>query len=199
VGISKKTWSLAYFCLADNDLIVHAFSKLGELKMDEDQLPPEVYLLEAFVCRVYSAGQSSVSSLAELRWQLYKKRNLEAENLPPTRAILVPHIMRTNYTSMRDKAYITQHPLLPPLEESGWMKQDGDSDSTYKPITCTALPAPESVLHFVKCGCKTGCQGKSSCSCAKNRLKCTALCKCEGCSNSVVESYRVVEEEDLNI
>jgi hypothetical protein len=34
VGISKRTWSVKYFCLADDDPIIHAFSMLGELKID---------------------------------------------------------------------------------------------------------------------------------------------------------------------
>ena len=40
--------------------------------------------------------------------------------LPPTRAALLPHIIRANYVTMRDKSYLTDYPELPPIEENGW-------------------------------------------------------------------------------
>jgi len=64
---------------------------------------PERYRpLERFVCRVYSAN-SNLDTLPKLRWELFWHKNLEGEKLPPTRGTLLPHILCTNYISIRDK------------------------------------------------------------------------------------------------
>lgn len=45
-------------------------------------------------------------------------------------------------------------------------------------------PAPQKLLKTISCKCKKGCMG--NCSCRKNGLQCTVLCKeCEGrsCEN----------------
>ena len=52
----------------------------------------------------------------------------------------------------------------------------------------TQLPAPESVLHLVKCGCKKQCRYER-CSCRKASLNCSDICGCSGdgeeaCENS---------------
>ena len=52
----------------------------------------------------------------------------------------------------------------------------------------TQLPAPESVLHLVKCGCKKRCRS-GRCSCRKAGLNCSDICDCTGdgegaCENS---------------
>ena len=69
------------------------------------------------------------------------------------------------------------HPNLPPLDVSGWRK----NDTEFTPITCLIGPAPTEVLELVKCNCTTGC-ADARCSCVKNELNCTPLCKCYGTS-----------------
>jgi len=112
---------------------------------------------------------------------MFRSKNLEGEMLPPTRAALVPHIARANYTAVRDKSYITSCPVLPPVDQSGWNLENG----VYVPVRCLVPPATRAVLELNKCGCKAGCTGK--CSCCSNGLPCIPLCKCYGgnCSNSV--------------
>ena len=90
--------------------------------------------------------------------------------LPPTRTTLMPNIVRTNFICMRDKSYISPNPYLPPLEENGWLLHEG----VYIPLKYLC-PAPRAVIELVKCGCQTLCKG--TCSCAKNKLSCTPLCK----------------------
>jgi len=74
--------------------------------------------------------------------------------LPPTRAALMPHIARANYTAVRDKSYITSCPVLPPIDQSGWNLENG----VYVLVRCLVPPAPRAVLELTKCGCRLGVQ-----------------------------------------
>ncbi len=134
------------------------------------------------MCLVYSS--TGTKSLPSLRWDLFQSKNLEGEMLPPTRAALLPHIIRANYITMRDKSYKTNCPNLPRIEENGWNLDNGK----YVPVMCLSPPAPRAVLDLVKCGCKDGCKGR--CGCLNNNLPCTSLCKCFGrdCANVIRES-----------
>jgi len=92
--------------------------------------------LEEFVCRVYcSTGPTTIPALA---WHMLRKKNIEGEMLPSTRAALLPHIKRTNYMAMRDKSYITNCPVLPAIEQNGFVIDE----RTYVPVKCITLPAP---------------------------------------------------------
>ena len=71
--------------------------------------------------------------------------------LPPTQAALLPHIIRANYVTMRDKSYLTDCPELLPIEENGWNLLES---GCYIPVKCLALPAPKAALKLIKCGCK---------------------------------------------
>ena len=51
---------------------------------------------------------------------MFQSRNIEGEMLPPTRAALLPHIIRVNYIAMRDKSYVTQSTDLLVIEANGW-------------------------------------------------------------------------------
>ena len=121
-------------------------------------------------------------------------KNLEGEMLPPTRAALLPHITRANYIAMRDKSYTTNCPTLLPIEENGWSAKEGSR--LYVPTRCLILPAPRAVIELTKCGCKAGCKGW--CSCCKNGLPCTPLCKCYGadCGNMIAKNIDVDDEVD---
>lgn len=181
----KKTWINAYLKLDDDDPAISCFKELGEGSIPSElvngELPALVKTLEPFVCRVYSS--TGPTTLPSLRWELFRSKNLEGEMLPPTRAVLLPHILRANYVTMRDKSYQTNCPELPPIEENGWTSENG----MYVPVRCLVLPAPRAVLELIKCGCKAGCKGR--CSCSNNDLPCTPLCKCYGgdCANTIRE------------
>ena len=183
VGISKQRWCDEFMKLPDDSPVLEAFSRMGEVdiqgELDNEELPSNVAAVEAFVCTVYSAN--GPKSLPGLRWELFRTKNREGEMLPPTRASLLPHIIRANYISRRDKSYIAVRPVLPPIEQNGWDLQDG----LYTPVMCLCLPAPKAVIELTKCGCKkTGCIG--NCNCYKNTLPCTPMCKCneDTCQNS---------------
>ena len=141
------------------------------------------------MCSVYAPN--GPKTLPELRWELFRTRNLEGELLPPTRASLLPHIKRCYFISRRDKSYISVRPVLPPIEQNGWNLADG----LYTPVMCLSLPAPKAVIELVKCGCKTGgCV--ENCSCWRNKVPCTPMCKCNPdlCDNSSTSSNRNTED-----
>ena len=100
---------------------IKSFQDLGVDQIPQqlnNDLPPQVKGLEAFVCQVYSS--SGLTAIPALRWELFRSKNLEREMLPPTRAALLPHLMTANYTAMRDKIYPIRCPNLPPVEQNGW-------------------------------------------------------------------------------
>lgn len=98
------------------------------------------------VCNVYSE-QSHTDTLPKLRRELFPKKTLEGERLPPTRGTLLPHILRASYMSMRDKSFTSSVPNLPPLELNGWQVSPAGG---YLPVKCLENPDPEAVLE-VKC------------------------------------------------
>ena len=103
VGITKKTWVKAYMALNDDHPAIDCFRELGEgliqNQLANGELPSQVKELEKFVCQVYC--KAGPTTLPELRWELFRSRNLEGEMLPPTRASLLPHITRANFMAMR--------------------------------------------------------------------------------------------------
>ena len=76
-------------------------------------------------------------------------------------------------------------------EEWGWTLQNG----RLFPDTTPFPPAPERLIHVIKCSCKTNYDFKG-CSCRKHGLECSVSCgHCRGvsCSNS----GEAQETEDL--
>ncbi|CAB3980183.1 Hypothetical predicted protein [Paramuricea clavata] len=190
VGITKKTWVGAYMELDKDDPSINCFWELGEgpipTELVDNELPAQVKDLEQFVCRVYCS--KGPKTLPALRWTLFRSKYLEGEMLPPTRAALLPHIVR----AMCDKSYPLNCPSLPPIEENGWSLDEG----VYVPVRCLTPPAPQAVIELTKCSCKTECKGR--CSCFKNGLPCTPLCKCYvgNCTNVIKDEDNRQEDYD---
>jgi hypothetical protein len=180
VGVSKKRLVTAFLLSEDKDLI-EAFTSLGSIDMTpETVLETVLDPIEKFVHSVYGGN----------RWTLFRSRNLQAENLPPTRASLKPHICRTNYATKVGKSYVKWEPELPSPVGHGWRDEDGK----LSPVTCLLPPAPAAVMELVKCSCKAVvCKG--NCSCSKNGLKCTSLC---GCKCRVVDQDLHYEQDQTD-
>ena len=127
MGISKRAWISAYLKLPEDDPAVNIFSSFGHhiipSEMENDALPQPVDALETFAFRMYCANGPTV--ISALRWEMLRSKNMEGEMLPPTRSALLPHAMRANYMSMRDKSYIRRFSSLPRVEESGWILEKG--------------------------------------------------------------------------
>ena len=171
------------------------FSRWGRvysiLVMQHPQFLVAYNLFERFLCSVYSPS-ATAKRIPELRWELFRRKNLDGEKLPPTIGTLIPHIQRANYMSMRDKSYRSPHPVLPDIINHGWTM---NQEERLTPLMCLNKPAPIAVLDLIKCGCQTKCKGR--CSCHKNSLPCTPLCKCYGLRFCIhTPDYRQVDDDD---
>ena len=114
VGNQKLTWCKRFLALDDDDPIITALINLGKSSIpmsltDDGELPEELRPLERFVCMAYCTtlvpAPEYPLTIPKLRWHLFRTKNAEGENLPPTRGVLLPHITRANYIAMRDKSY----------------------------------------------------------------------------------------------
>ena len=135
--------------------------------------PPNIMQeLERFVCVLYD---STKTSLKDLRWHLYSRKQAEGENLPPTMGALTEHIKRAHYMALIFKRNLQSIQDLPSPDLYGW-RYDEDR-GVYEPIMTLILPAPSAIINLVKCNCKKGCSLKG-CSCRKSFIGCTELCGC---------------------
>ena len=163
-----------------DDEILDALAMLGS----DNDLPTDAWSqLERFVCILYRSKIHT--KVNELRWFLYSNRAAEGENLPPTSGSLHLHIQRAHYVSMIWRQATKNHPSLPGPSAFGWTFDAGSSH--YSPVRCLNPPAPEAILHLIKCGCKCGCEGR--CSCRKNNIPCTEFCGCWffSCNNKAIQ------------
>lgn len=189
-GIGKRRWIQTYLSLSDSDPAIQFFTSLGTSSIPkeliDDELPNQVKPVEKLLCSLYI---KDVADIPDARWELFRSKNKEGEQLPPTRAALLPHIQRVNYVCFRDKSYVKAHQDLPAREHFGWEKLH----ESFQPTTSLNLPAPKAVMELVKCGCKTNCK-YINCSCKKNNLVCTPLCGCIDCANW--QDYNVLDTTD---
>eukprot|EP00117_Sycon_ciliatum_P042148 scpid93812/ scgid30702/ len=56
--------------------------------------------------------------------------------------------------------------------------------------------APRDILKLASCGCKTGCTSRQ-CSCKRESLACTDLCKCQRCSNPLNSTDEPSEADEM--
>ena len=77
------------------------------------------------ICLLSVLRRWGITTLSELRWEVFRSRNLEGEMLPPNRASLLSHTTRAIFMAMRDKSYTTSCLDLPPIKENGWCKHQG--------------------------------------------------------------------------
>ena len=153
------------------------------LGSDNDLPTDACFQLERFVCILYRS--KIYTKVNELRCFLYSNRATEAENFPPTSGSLDLHIRRVHYVSMIWRKITENHPCLPGPAEFSWTFDEHLSH--FSPVRCLNPPAPEAVLHLIKCGCKRGCEGR--CSCRKNNIPCTEVCGCWlfSCNNKAIQ------------
>ena len=149
VGISKKSWCKFYFTLDDDDFILNSFDALGSLSPHQCCLDANgeftdlVKPLETFTCLAYDP--EGPSTLPDSRFNLWNTKNCEAENLPPCRATLAPHIQRTNFVCMLYKSYHYTHPDLPDLLENGWTRDK--KTEALLPDNCLNPPCSLDILR----------------------------------------------------
>ena len=162
------------------------FGNLGKTVALSTQLKNGLY---GFVCHLY--GFDGCSDVNSVRYQMFKGGKYVEELLPPNQDSLDNHISRANYQS-----YIWRHAVqpilsLPNICDHGWkIDEEGNIAINWMSLA----PAPDSVLEFVNCKCKKGCQN-NRCSCVKATMTCSNLCKCTGCRNNAKESTNNSESD----
>ena len=109
---------------------------------------------------------------------------MQADGLPLTRDALEPAILRAHYQAMvwYNDIVANSEPQQP--QEYGWSLDGGN----FNAVMTSLSPAPDAVVHLVKCSCtKTNCS-TNRCKCKNNGLQCTELRNCtmdrDSCENA---------------
>ena len=168
------------------DLISHGGAKGQEARRamieigKSFQLSEEaLQLMEQFTCALY--GRPQAGSINTVRYELFCRGKSSSSQLPPCQDALMRHARRANHQagiwrrSLQGSASVP----LPHADKQGWLLCDSKLDVDWLGLP----PAPQSLLEFVSCGCKKGCESRA-CSCLKQGLKCTDACRCsDECCN----------------
>ena len=112
---------------------------------------------------------------------------IDPAKLPPTQGAVIEHMFRVYFQCTVLKK-LSESVLDP--SEWGWLQDNG----IYTPLKSADNCAPEDILQFIRCKCKTKCTSKA-CSCRKNGLKCVLTCtNCRGeCENNeVIFSHKYI-------
>ena len=135
---------------------------------------------KTFFAKLYGGKQMRITSMNELRFQLFTSRKAKApaiKKLPPSDEALEQHLMRAHLQTMIWRAADQQGPPAVSFEITnfGWKVSDGIPH----PITTLANIAPYELMQVVSCTCKVNnpCSRKN-CSCAAAAVSCTNYCKC---------------------
>jgi hypothetical protein len=87
--------------------------------------------------------------------------------------------------------------MAPDITNHGWAVANNMVSIVWMDLP----PAPDGVLENVHCGCKSGCSN-NRCSCFKENLHCTDMCRYEGCPNrsgsADENSENEAEDYDIN-
>ena len=102
---------------------------LGKQAVFEDHI---VRQLEHYICLLYQLDTTLVT-VKELRWWIFRPQHAEAERLPPTEAALIQPIKRAHFQR------IVANPNIPSPSDYGWREEAGGSS----PVMTTMDPAPE--------------------------------------------------------
>lgn len=189
-GKGKRTFWKILKELDSDDVKVDALAQLGVAERPSEAI---IDAIEAFICQLY-LPHTELTNVADVRWWLFKKKQAQSEGLPPTKAALLPAIMRAHYQAMIWYNDIIPNPELPRPEHYGWDLVD----NKFKPVTTSFPPAPDAIIHLVKCECHQSHCANNMCKCRKNGLSCTGLCGCsidsDECENA--ESMALTDDED---
>ena len=108
------------FLQADEDCVT-ALADLGSTILPTAGM---FYAIEKLVCQLY-LPKTKISSMKDLRWLLFRRKQAESERLPPTQAALREAIKRAHYQAMIWANDKVPNPDLPSPENYGWKKDEG--------------------------------------------------------------------------
>ena len=92
---------------------------------------------------------------------------VQPQNLPPTSAAATYHSLRVYFQVQQWKG--VEETML--TEEWGWRSCEG----LLVPVMIHLSPAPEALLHVIRCNGSTDCSSLR-CSCRKKHLECSPAC-----------------------
>lgn len=127
--------------------------------------------IERFVCNLYLPN-TQFTQVKDVRWWLFKKKQAQSEGLPPTQSALLEGIKRAHYQALVWGSDTIPNPVIPSPQGYEWELED----SEWSPVMSQLLPAPEAIIHLIKCGCAKSRCSTNHCQCKKAGLNCTDLC-----------------------
>ncbi len=130
--------------------------------------------LERLVVVMYDRT-SPLTSINEAREELFCKRRLSVERMPPTQDVLLQHCKRSLYQAEIWTTSMQVQQMLPSPEDYSWTK----TSNSWAPVWITIPDVSKACRELVKCSCKGNC---SNCTCAKANIVCSPLYKCK-CSH----------------
>ena len=191
-GKGKLTCWKSFFHTS-RDVVV-AFTDLGTTPT---VLESTLAGIERFVCNLYLPN-TQFTQVKDVRWWLFKKKQAQSECLPPTQSALLEGIKRAHYQALVWGSDTIPNPVIPSPQGYGWELEDNE----WSPVMSQLLPAPEAIIHLIKCGCAKSRCSTNHCQCKKAGLNCIDLCKCsksdDACENSKTTAESEDEEDDVN-
>ncbi len=133
------------------------------------------------ICMYNGKPGESINSVRYKRFCERVAKNtshIQPQTLPPTSSAAKFHSLRVYYQVQQWKG---KGDSLKP-EEWGWRESEG----ILIPVTTDVLPAPDDLLHIIRCNCQANCSSMR-CTCRKHGIACTIVCgncKGSGCMNS---------------
>ena len=183
----KKTW---FATLEKYPLVLEGIMDIGEHPVNITERA--VKSVNQAVSEIYCG--KLMNNTDDARYELFSKKGLSSEKLPPTSDALYMHIRRVNYQTYIWKSSTEPIMDLPSPLDGGWTS---DKDGHLVPLKMTQASAPEALLDFTKCSCKTECKTKR-CKCMKEDILCTDVCFCDNeiCLNRIEYSVSSDSEDD---
>ena len=167
--------------------IFHAISSLGTSNIPSDET---VAAIEWLVCQFF-LPKTDITKVSELRRWLFKKKQAQSERLPPTFAALYQAILRSHYQLLVWNNDDVANPVLPSPSDFGWKWEE--DEKSWTPVMTTLPPAPNAIVHLVRCNCQKQRCSNNRCQCRKASLNCTEHCGCcdnDGDCDNMVEDMQ---------
>ena len=118
--------------------IITALAELGQAAYPNEEI---IAAIKKFVCLLYQP-RTSLLTVKELRWSLFKKKQAQSDRLPPTQAALHQAILRAHYQLMVWNSDRIANPELPSPQHCGWRMDQAE----WVPVITNLPPAPEAIL-----------------------------------------------------
>ena len=123
----------------------------------------------------------TVSSVNELRHDMFTSKVPLMENLPPTQEALLQHTKRSNFQASIWARCLQTVQNTPAPDTHGWKLYN----DKWIPHWSNLTEASKVCKELLQCGCKAlpKCSKATRCKCLKSGLVCTKLCDCKTCEN----------------